>query len=110
MALYMTRATYSSTGFKGMVENPSDRSAAIKALLGAAGVTVHSLHFSPTHGQAVLILEGDAAQMTTVGMVVMSSGGFDGLESQELVTADQMHASMKAAQELVSKYAAPNRK
>ena len=46
MALYLARAKYSNSAFKGMVDNPQDREAAANKLFFALNVKMHNLYFS----------------------------------------------------------------
>lgn len=109
MSLYLTRAQYSNSAFKGMVTAPSDRGAAARLLFDAIGIKTHSIYFSVTSGEIVTIIEGTADQMAEVEMIIMSSGAFSGVNSLELVTIEQMNAAMSKAGMTVAKYQAPNR-
>jgi len=109
MSLYLTRAQYSNSAFKGMVTAPSDRGAAARSLFDAIGIKTHSIYFSVTSGEIVTIIEGTADQMAEVEMIIMSSGAFLGVNSLELVTIEQMNAAMSKAGMTVAKYQAPNR-
>src|SRR5664279_1993947 len=75
--------------FKAMIANPSDREAAGRAMFEAAGVKLHHMWFS-TNGEVITIAEGDPVARSTIGMVVMASGGFSDGESTELITMSQM--------------------
>ena len=96
MSLYLTRAKYSPEAFKGMIANPSDREAAGRAMIEAAGIKLHHMWYSG-NGEVICIVEGDAVAGSTVGMVVMASGGFTSEESTELITMAQMIDAMKGA-------------
>lgn len=109
MSLYLTRAQYSSSAFKGMVTSPSDRGAAARSLFESMGIKAHTMHYSVSSGEIVTIIEGGAEQMAAVEMVIMSSGAFMGVSSLELVSIDQMNAAMTTASQMVAKYQAPNR-
>lgn len=109
MSLYLTRAHYSASAFKGMLTTPSDRGAAARALFDAMGIKTHSIHFSVSSAEIVVMVEGTADQMASVEMVVMGSGAFDGIHSLELVTVDQMNAAMSKASQIAAKYQAPNK-
>ena len=61
MSIYLTRAQYSSSAFKGMVTSPSDRGAAARALFESIGIKTHTMHFSVTSGEIVTIIEGSDA-------------------------------------------------
>jgi uncharacterized protein with GYD domain len=104
MATYLTRAKYSGEAFKGMIANPHDRGAVAKALFTAAGMTLESVHFSPSTGEIVCIGDGDGTKAATVEMVVMGSGMFTSVEAIELISTEAMHSAMKRAAEVASQY------
>jgi uncharacterized protein with GYD domain len=108
MSLYLTRAQYSSSAFKGMVTHPSDRGAVARSLFDSIGIKMHAIYFSVTSGEIVTIIEGAADQMAMVEMVIMSSGAFSAVNSLELVTTDKMHTAMLMAAEAAAKYQPPN--
>ena len=103
MALYMTRAKLSNEAFKGYVENPSDREAALQKLTGGLGMTMHKMYFSVSTAEIVTIAEG------TAEMVIGSSGTTTGIEVIELIDSKSMTAAMETANKVVSAYQAPNK-
>jgi uncharacterized protein with GYD domain len=109
MSLYWLRATYSPQAFKGMITEPQDREAAARGLFEAVGVTMHSLHFSVSTGEVVVLGESTAQSLAAVEMVVMASGGFSSVEAIEVISAREMTEAMKIAAAAAGKYAAPSR-
>jgi uncharacterized protein with GYD domain len=110
MAMYLTRARYSPAAFQGMVANPSDRGAAAKAMFEAAGIKLQSIYFSVSTGEVVCILEGTVQQMSVVEMVVMASGAFSYVDSDELVSMGDMHTAMRSAGPVAAKFRPANAK
>ncbi len=108
MSLYLTRAKYSPEAFKGMVASPSDREAAGRAMFEAAGVKLHHMWYSG-NGDVFCVVEGTAVAGSTVGMVVMASGGFTSVESTELITMGQMIDAMKGAGAVAAKFRPPGK-
>ena len=109
MALYMTRAKLSNEAFKGYVENPSDREAALQKLTDGLGMTMHKMYFSVSTAEIVTIAEGTAAAMAAAEMVIGSSGTTTGIEVIELIDSKSMTAAMETANKVVSAYQAPNK-
>ena len=109
MALYMTRAKLSNEAFKGYVENPSDREAALQKLTGGLGMTMHKMYFSVSTAEIVTIAEGTAAAMAAAEMVIGSSGTTTSIEVIELIDSKSMTAAMETANRVVSTYQAPNK-
>lgn len=108
MSIYLTRSRYSQEAFKGMTAKPDDREAAAKALFGAAGMKLHNIWYS-TNGEVICILEGTAVAEASVGMVVMASGGFNSVESTELITMGQMVEAMGSAGTIAAKFRPPGK-
>ena len=109
MAVYMTKAKYSTQAFQGMLAKPSDREQATRALFDALGVSIHHLYFEISTGSVVVISEGTADQMACLGMVTGASGAFDSINATELISMNAMSASMGTAQLTAQAYAAPNK-
>jgi len=109
MSLYWVRAAYSPQAFKGMVTEPQDREAAARAIFEAVGVSMHSLHFSVSTGEVVVLCESTVQSIAAVEMVIMASGGFSSVESIEVISARDMTEAMKIAAAATGKYAAPSR-
>ena len=109
MSLYMTRAKLSNEAFKGYVNDPKDREAAVQALMSAAGVTMHNMYFSVSTAEIVTIGEGTAEQFAAVEMVIASSGTVTSFEGIEIIDSKSMTAAMQTANKIVSSYQAPNK-
>jgi len=55
MPLFITYASYSHSGVKGLVNKPSDRSAAVKALIEKAGGKLVALYNTTGSNDVVLV-------------------------------------------------------
>ena len=92
MALYLARAKYSNSAFKGMVDNPQDREAAANKLSSALNVN----------------MEGSAENIAAVEMVTSSTGTFSSFEGIEIIDSKSMTSAMVTANKVVSAYQTPN--
>jgi uncharacterized protein with GYD domain len=108
MSIYLTRARYTQEAFKGMISQPEDREGIAKAMFDAAGMKLHHIWYSG-NGEVICVLEGSAVSGATVGMVVMASGAFDGVDSTELITMSQMVEAMKSAGTVAAKFRPPGK-
>ena len=104
MTKYLVRANYNSSGFKGMVSNPSDRGKAIKGMTAALGITTDCIYFSPSTGEAVMIIDSDADKNARLMMVVMSSDTFTGGSIIDLIDTDSMLSAMQDSGSLLGTY------
>ena len=105
MALYMTRAKLSNEAFKGYVENPSDREAALQKLTGGLGMTMHKMYFSVSISWIVTI-ERTTDAMAAAEMVIDSSMKTTGIEVIELIDSKSMTTVLETANKVVSPYQA----
>ena len=75
MPLFITYASYSHSGAKGMIDKPSDRSQVIKGLVEKAGGKFVALYFTTGSNDVVLVSElPDGSDAVALGMVVAASG------------------------------------
>lgn len=108
MSTYLTRARYSPEAFKGMTAKPEDREGVAKAMFDAAGMKLHHMWYSG-NGEVICIVEGTAVSGAAVGMVVLASGAFTGVESTELISMGQMVEAMGSAGTVAAKFRPPGR-
>ena len=84
MAYYLIRGTYSAEGYRGMIDNPSDREIATRALNQQLGIETIAYFNSLSEAGFVGILKANPDQMATAQMVGMSSGAFTKVSAEEL--------------------------
>ena len=109
MSLYLFRFKLSNDAFAAYVKEPSDREAAARKLIEAAGGKLHNYYYSVSTAETIAITEIDAESMAAVEMVTMSSGVFTSLEGIEIIDSKSMTAAMETANKVVSAYQAPNK-
>ena len=104
MTKYLVRASYNGSGFKGMISNPSDRGEAIKGMTAALGITTECIYFSPSTGEAIMIIDSDADKNARLMMVVMSSDTFTGGSIIDLIDTDSMLSAMQESGSMLGAY------
>ena len=104
MGKYLVRANYNGSGFQGMVSNPSDRDQAIRGVTSALGISVDALYFSPSTGEAIMIVDSDPDKNARLMMVVMSSGTSSGGSMIDLLEMADMTQAMKDSGALIGSY------
>ena len=105
MATFFFRAKYSVSAIKGMVENPQDREAAIRALCNSANMDVETIYFSPATSEVFLITSGDHITKDALVMMIMGTGAFDlGSEVLEVVDSKTFQETMQKASDLIGVY------
>jgi uncharacterized protein with GYD domain len=108
MAKYAFFFTYSSDAWARMIQNPGDRTAAIRQLAGALGGSVESVYwmFGPYDGIVIADLP-DAADAAALSVAVGSTGSFKHLETHELFTHDQLGQMLARARDAGGTYQPP---
>ena len=82
MPLFITYASYSHSGVKGLVNKPSDRSAAVKALIEKAGGKLVALYNTTGSNDVVLVSElADGSDAVAIGMAVAATGALSKIET-----------------------------
>ncbi len=104
MGKYLVQARYTASAYKGMVDNPHDRESAITGLVSALGISVDSLYFAPSTGEAIMIIESDTQKNAALLMIVMSSGSLTHPNITELISSADMKSAMDTGNQLASQY------
>src|SRR5579859_8114961 len=82
MPLFITYASYSHSGTKGLVDKPTDRSGVIKTLIEKAGGKFLAMYFTTGSNDVVLITEAaDGSDAVATGMAVAASGSISKIET-----------------------------
>jgi uncharacterized protein with GYD domain len=111
MPMFITYASYSQSGAKGLIEKPADRSGAIKTLIEKAGGKLIALYFTTGSNDVVLISEvADGSDAVAVGMAVSASGSLSKIETVRAWTASEFKGIAEKAAKVASAYAPPGKK
>ena len=82
MPTFITYASYSHTAIKGMVSEPTDRTAAIKGLIEkAVGKLIAAYMTTGTNDIVVIAEVADGSDAVAAGMAAAASGAFSKLET-----------------------------
>jgi uncharacterized protein with GYD domain len=110
MPLFITYASYSQSGAKGLIDKPSDRSGVIKALIEKAGGKMIALYFTTGSNDAVLISElPDATDAVAVGMAISASGSLSKIETVRAWTSSEFKAIAQKAAKVAGAYTPPGK-
>jgi uncharacterized protein with GYD domain len=110
MAKYAFFFTYSSETWARMIQNPGDRTAAVRQLATSLGGSVESIYwmFGPYDG--ILIADvPDSVGAAALSVAVGSTGSFEHLETHELFGQEQLSQTLARAKEASTAYQAPGR-
>ena len=108
MPLFITYASYSHSGVKGMVDKPADRSGVIKALVEKAGGKFVAMYFTTGSNDVVLVTEvADGSDAIAVGMAVAASGSLSKIETVRAWTPSEFKGIAEKAAKFSSAYTPP---
>lgn len=108
MPLFITYASYSHAGVKGLVNKPADRSAAVKAVVEKAGGKVVALYNTTGSNDVVLVSElPDGSDAVAVGMAVAASGAISKVETVRAWTPSEFKTISEKAARVASAYTPP---
>jgi len=108
MATYASFFSYSSETWARMINNPGDRTAALRQVLDVVGGSLESIHwmFGPYDGIAILSVP-DSVTAAAVSVAVGSTGTFKHLETHELFTQEQLSETLARARNVTQAYQPP---
>lgn len=110
MPMFITYASYSQSGTKGLVDNPADRSGIIKALIEKAGGKLIALYFTTGSNDVVLISEvADGSDAVAVGMAVAASGSLSKIETVRAWTPIEFKGIAEKAHKVAGSYTPPGK-
>jgi uncharacterized protein with GYD domain len=107
MSYYLYQLAYSQDAIKAMVAKPSDRVAAARKLVEAAGGKLHHLFFCFGKYDVVVLSEGDDKTAMAISAAVASSGAISHAITTKLFTADEAMAAMTLAGKVSGSYKPP---
>lgn len=109
MAMYMLMAKYSTAALKGIVETGSDREAAARAAVEAAGGKLHGFYgmFGQEYGLAMLVEAPGHAEYIGALVPAISSGTFESWKSIPLYIWSDMIKALTIAKKVRSVYKPP---
>ena len=109
MAKYITFFSYSADAVQAMIHQPSDRSAAAKALVESLGGTMEAFYWMQGAHDGFLITElPDGVKGSALVAAVASTGAVTDLETHEIYHHDQQAAIVDAAKTALEAYTPPN--
>jgi uncharacterized protein with GYD domain len=110
MPMFITYASYSQSGAKGLIDKPADRSGVIKALIEKAGGKLIALYFTTGSNDVVLVSEvADGSDAVAVGMAVSASGALSKIETVRAWNSSEFKGIAEKAAKIAGAYTPPGR-
>lgn len=108
MPLFITTGCYSATSAKGMIDNPSNREEAARAIMEAAGGKLHSFYLTTGETDWMAITEfDDGANLIAPLLVVAASGAASNIKTVRAYTGTEFKAAQEKAGKIASSYRSP---
>ena len=108
MPTFITYASYSHSGVKGIINKPEDRSTAVGKLIEKSGGKMIAFYNTTGGNDVVLIHEAtDGEAAVAIGMAVGSTGSLSKVETVRAWSGAEFVAVTKKAGGIVSAYSAP---
>ena len=98
MAHYLIQGGYTSEAWAGLVKNPEDRTAVVRAAVESLGGTLEALYY--TFGADDFVVLGevpDHVQAAAVALAVASTGRYRDLRTTPLLTAQEIVQALQGA-------------
>ena len=110
MPRFIVTGKYTASAIKAMVENPSDREAAARGIVEAAGGTLENFYVTTGDNDfSIKVTIDDVSDLIAGLMATAASGAVSNLKTIRAFTSDEFTAMQKRAGELASAYKAPGR-
>lgn len=110
MPTFIVTGNYTTSAIKGMLEHPSDREAAAKAIVEAAGGKLESFYLTTGDNDfSIKVTIDDAKDLMAGLMAAAASGAISNMKTIRAFTASEFTAIQKKAGELAGAYKVPGR-
>jgi len=110
MPFFITYASYSNAGIKGIIDKPTDRTEAIKAMVDKAGGRLVAAYMTTGPHDVVIITEQpDGSDAVAVGMAAAASGAVARIETVRAWTLGEFKAIAEKASRFAQVYVPPGR-
>ncbi len=108
MPRFIVTGSYTPSAIKAMVEKPSDREAAARAIVEAAGGKLESFYMTTGDNDfSIKVSIDDAADLIAGLMATGASGAVSNLKTIRAFTSDEFTAMQKKAGAIAKAYKAP---
>ncbi len=108
MSKYLISFSYTSEAWANMIRNPSDRSAATRAVLEPVGGVLECFYFTVGERDGFVIVEvPDTDAAAAAAIAVASTGSFRSVTTQELIDPQRMIEVLGKAGQAVGVYPVP---
>ena len=108
MPLFLIRAKYATDSYQSLAQAPLDRRPIIEQNLNTAGLTLIEMYFQPSAAEWLFIVNAEVEDAGSGIITGMSTGGFQDLKYELLLSSDQMLQAAQKAHTRRQKFKPPN--
>ena len=110
MPLFITYASYSNAGIKGMLDKPTNRTDAIKAMVDkSGGKLVAAFMTTGPHDVVIITEQADGSDAVAIGMAATASGAVAKIETVRAWSLGEFQGIAEKAARLAQVYVPPGR-
>jgi len=110
MPLFITYASYSNAGIKGIIDKPIDRTEPIKAMVDKAGGKLLAAYMTTGPHDVVIVTEqADGSDAVAIGMAAAASGAVAKIETVRAWPLGEFKGIAEKASKLAQVYVPPGR-
>ena len=110
MPRFIVTGKYTTSAIKAMVESPSDREAAARAIVEAAGGTLENFYVTTGDSDfSIKVTIDDVTDLIAGLMATAAAGAVSNLKTIRAFTSEEFTAMQQKAGELAGAYKAPGR-
>ena len=110
MPLFITYASYSNAGIKGIIDKPIDRTEPIRTLVEKAGGKLIAAYMTTGPHDVVIVTEqADGSDAVAVGMAAAGSGAVAKIETVRAWTLGEFKGIAEKAARVAEAYVPPGR-
>ncbi len=108
MAKYAVFFSYTSEAWARLIQSPSDRTVAVRQLTSSVDGSFDSMYWmTGSHDGFAIIDTPGSISAAAVSVAVNSTGAFKNVETQELLTQEQLSQVLSRAKAATQAYQAP---
>jgi uncharacterized protein with GYD domain len=108
MAKYALFFSYTGDAWARMINNPGDRTSAVRQLVDPLGGTLESVYWMLGERDGIVIADfPDSVTVAALSIAVTSTGAFKHAETHQLLTQQQLGQALEKAKSLAQVYQPP---
>jgi uncharacterized protein with GYD domain len=105
MARYITTGCYTAAAMKGLLAKPSDREAAVAALISAVGGKLESFYLTTGENDFLIVVSTDnLPDLMSALIVAGATGTVSGMKTVQAFSSAEFTAAQRRAGEISAKF------